>query len=131
MVFVCLLGGFVLFPGDVEQAAERVLAQEVSHVAWIKSPHHGSRTSSSLDLLRALSPRGVVVSCGPENRFGHPAPEVLRRYRGLSVHRTDSGSIQLWSNGRKERIRRWMPSGRWSPWSDATGTHSSRSSSGR
>ncbi len=117
----------VLFPGDVEEDAERVLAQKVPHLAWIKSPHHGSRTSSSVELLQALSPRGVIVSCGPENRFGHPAPEVMARYRGLSVYRTDSGSVQLWSNGRREQVRRWTPAGRWTAWSDATGTGLSRS----
>ncbi|WP_291010539.1 hypothetical protein [Hydrogenophaga sp.] len=45
------------------------------------APHHGSRSSSSPVLLNTLKLRWVLVQSGYRNRFGHPAPEVLARYR--------------------------------------------------
>jgi competence protein ComEC len=55
------------------------------------APHHGSGSSSSPAFLAAVAPRAVVIPVGHRNRYGHPAPEVLARYRqaGLSVWRTD------------------------------------------
>jgi competence protein ComEC len=48
-------------------------------------PHHGSKTSSSADYLRALHPRFAIASAGYRNRFGHPAPVVVARYRQLGI----------------------------------------------
>jgi competence protein ComEC len=49
------------------------------------APHHGSRTSSSSALIEAVRPRIVLVQAGYRNRFGHPAAEVVERYRGHGV----------------------------------------------
>ena len=43
--------------------------------------HHGSRTSSSEAFVTATNPRQVIISAGRDNRFGHPAAEVVRRFR--------------------------------------------------
>jgi competence protein ComEC len=85
-----------LFPGDLEADGEGELAgrpalgQDVS-AAVLKVPHHGSRTSSSDDLLDAVRPRLAVISLGWRNQFHFPAPEVLARYaaRGIRTLRTD------------------------------------------
>lgn len=69
-----------LFLGDVGAATERELA--VPRVHALKVGHHGSRYSTSEELLRAARPRVAVVSVG-ENRYGHPHPAVLER---LSAH---------------------------------------------
>jgi competence protein ComEC len=83
-----------LFTGDIEAHAETALtASGVSLRADVlKVPHHGSRTSSSDALLRAVSPSLAVVSAGAVNRFGHPHAEVLQRLRARIPHVVDLGS---------------------------------------
>jgi competence protein ComEC len=73
----------------------------------LKVAHHGSRTSSSAALLEAWRPQMAVISCGRGNRFGHPAPEVLRRLEaiGATVMRTDlDGQITIETDGRSLRM---------------------------
>jgi competence protein ComEC len=63
-----------------------------------KSSHHGSKTANSLEFLRAVHPRWLVVSVGAFNKFGHPSPEVLDRVKqlGILVRRTDKeGTIMV------------------------------------
>ncbi len=45
----------------------------------LKLGHHGSKTSSSVLFLQAVSPSEVVVSAGRDNRYGHPHKEVMNR----------------------------------------------------
>jgi competence protein ComEC len=98
-----------LLTGDIEQAAERALAFPPCVI--LKVPHHGSKTSTSPELLRSARPRIAVVSAGQRNRFGHPHPDVLDRLQmsGLRVLRTDQeGTIRLLTDGR----RIWLRQGR-------------------
>jgi competence protein ComEC len=96
-------GRAVLFPGDLEADGEgelvgrRALGQAVS-ADILKVPHHGSRTSSSDELIDAVHPTFAVISLGWRNRFHFPAAEVLERYaeRGTTVLRTDrDGAITV------------------------------------
>ncbi|MCB9666662.1 MAG: DNA internalization-related competence protein ComEC/Rec2 [Myxococcales bacterium] len=75
-----------LMTGDIEQAAERGLIARYPQLFTdvLKVPHHGSRTSSSTALLRAVRPKLAVISAGKYNRFGHPHPEVLKRLSGFA-----------------------------------------------
>lgn len=100
---------FVL-PGDIGAEVESRLAGVLPPAARrvLKAPHHGSRTSSSAALLAALDPTVAIVSAGRENRFGHPAPAVVRRYEeaGAVIHRTGrAGAIEVCSDGEDIRIR--------------------------
>ncbi|MEA3292555.1 MAG: DNA internalization-related competence protein ComEC/Rec2 [Pseudomonadota bacterium] len=79
--------GSVLLTGDIERAAEyRMLRREAPlDVDLLLVPHHGSKTSSQPRFLDAVSPRLAVVSSGYRNRFNHPNPTVMRRYRERDI----------------------------------------------
>ena len=105
-------GERLLLPGDMEAGAERAwLAQaEEPRLDWLQSPHHGSRSSSSEAFISATAPRGVLISRGRHNGFGHPHPQVLERYRrhGLVIHDTAQDGalrLRLGSHGPAEGLR--------------------------
>ena len=93
-------GERLLLAGDIDADAERALMDSGFDVRadWLQSPHHGSRTSSSTRFLRAVAPRGVLISRGRNNTFGHPHPQVIARYRwfGIDIHdNAELGAIGL------------------------------------
>ena len=99
-----------LLPGDIEAIVEEQLVRDGQPLASMvfKVPHHGADTSSSAGFLDAVAPRLAVISVGADNRFGHPAPEVLQRLgeRGITVLRTDErGSVEMISDGEKVWVR--------------------------
>lgn len=93
-------GERLLLAGDMEAAAERAWLESVdaARIDWLQSPHHGSRSSSTEPFIRAIAPRGVMISRGRHNGFGHPHPQVIERYRrhGVAVHDTAlQGALRL------------------------------------
>jgi competence protein ComEC len=86
-------GRSAVLTGDVGSATESALAARgsVPPVDLLKVAHHGSRTSTTPRFVDAARPRVALLSCGRENRFGHPAAETLAtlRSRGVPVFRTD------------------------------------------
>lgn len=94
----------VLLTGDAEAAAEQTMLAGLwpLRADVLKVGHHGSAGSTSADFLRAVAPSLAVISVGADNRFGHPAPELLQRLGGIMVLRTDErGRIELVSDGMK------------------------------
>jgi competence protein ComEC len=93
--------GVVLLPADVERRGERFLldtrgAELMADV--LLAPHQGSRTSSSGEFVEKVNPQIVIFPVGYRNRFGHPHPDVLARYKaiGARIYRTDrDGAITL------------------------------------
>jgi len=83
----------MLFTGDAERDAEAAMLARPGALAAtvLKVPHHGSRTSSATAFVARVGPALGVMSLGAENRFGHPAPDVVARYAaaGVAVARTD------------------------------------------
>ena len=94
----------IVLTGDIGRDAEQAIAPlfSTAGIRVLKVPHHGSRTSSSQPFLDALAPRVAIVSAGRSNTFGHPAPDVLQRYRdiGAEIFRTDQdGAIEVATDG--------------------------------
>jgi competence protein ComEC len=76
-------------PADSEERfVHRILSSEVE---VLKVGHHGSSTSTTEGLLDRARPELALISAGRRNRFGHPAPDVVRRLLGMGVelYRTD------------------------------------------
>jgi competence protein ComEC len=94
-------GWRLLVPGDIEAAREAELLAHPRLAAGVDTliaPHHGSRTSSTEAFLDRLQPRRVVVSSGFRNRFNHPHPLIVQRYRvrGAEVLNTaETGAVTL------------------------------------
>ena len=107
-----------LLAGDIEAAQERSLARAgaLTPVQWLLVPHHGSRTSSSTAMVQALAPRWAMVQAGYRSRYGHPVPEVVRRYEahGAGVVQSARCGAAHWRSSdpvhlvcERERARRY------------------------
>ena len=89
----------ILITGDVREATERKLvnAKDLSDTDILVVGHHGSKYSTSEELLDEADPELAVISVG-YNNYGHPADEVLDRLteHGITIYRTDeSGRIVI------------------------------------
>lgn len=90
----------VLLTGDIEARTEKFLAlqygkQLASDILVV--PHHGSKTSSTEEFVRAVNPKTAVFSYGFLNRFHHPSDKVVQRYRNLHIktrNTVDEGAIR-------------------------------------
>jgi len=94
-----------LFTGDIEREAEAslLMAGASLNASVVKVPHHGSRTSSTEEFVRAVNPRLAVIPIGNRSMFGHPHPEVVERWRatGAEVMTTGlKGTVFVVSDGR-------------------------------
>ncbi len=95
----------LLFTGDLPIKSEQELLATGQNVQTdvLKVGHHGSKYSSSLEFLAAVSPKLAVISCGANNRYGHPHQEVLSNLQefAINVKRTDQlGDIKVVSDGK-------------------------------
>lgn len=93
-----------LLTGDIEAPAEEALTPfaESLRADVVKIAHHGSKTSSTMAFIAAASPNYAVISVGQTSIFGHPNPEVVKRWQesGAQVLRTgNSGTITFSTNG--------------------------------
>ncbi len=105
-------GASVLFTADIERDVERRLLARGAPLAAdiLVAPHHGSRTSSTPEFIAAVHPEATLFSVGYRNRFGHPAADVVARYRaaGSRIVRTDeSGAILLVLGPHGWTLERW------------------------
>lgn len=93
--------GSMLLTGDIEKDSEKYLLE--ANLEKLKSdvmtvPHHGSKTSSTPDFISAVAPSAVVFTAGYLNRFGHPKPVVVERYREARslLYRSDyDGALEI------------------------------------
>ena len=88
----------ILITGDRSDFGERMLLREAAlpDIDLLIAGHHGSKNSTSEELLQAVRPEVVIISVGKDNPYGHPAEELLERLEafGCAVFRTDeNGTI--------------------------------------
>lgn len=97
-----------LFMGDAEREHEFKILNDDIDCEVLKAGHHGSKTSTSEALLKAVSPEIVVIQVGEKNRYGHPYKAVLERLTAsvVKVFRTDTdGAIIIESDGRNVFVK--------------------------
>ena len=80
----------LLLTGDVEGSGEEALLEElqrrrIGQLDLLKIAHHGSRNSTTEALLQQLHPGAAIISCGSNNRYGHPHAELLNRLESAGV----------------------------------------------
>lgn len=98
----------LLLPGDISERVERRLLDQGADLkaGVLVAAHHGSRFSSSPKFLASVQPEVVVFSSGFANRFGHPAPETVKRVQttGAQIYNTASDGSLFLVLGRGELI---------------------------
>lgn len=103
----------VLLAGDIERNSEmRLVRQHPDKLptTLLVVPHHGSRSSSSLEFVAATLPDYAVFTAGYRNRFGHPREEVLQRYAdsGAELLRSDrDGAILVEMDAQDMKVERY------------------------
>lgn len=97
-----------LFTGDIYKSGEQeLIIRSNLNSNVLKVAHHGSKTSSSDEFIKRVSPEIAVIQAGKDNRYGHPHQEVLEtliKY-DITLLRTDrDGDIKIISNGSNLKI---------------------------
>lgn len=104
VVFLGRLGvGKLLLTGDLDSVGERLLLEmnPTLSAELLQVGHHGSAGSNTLKFLSQVSPKYAFVSVAAGNRYGHPAPSVVRKLNvvledSTKLYRTDlHGSISF------------------------------------
>lgn len=93
----------MLFTGDIESEGEELLTAQlrrsgIKKVDVLKVAHHGSGYSTTENFLSVLDMNMGLISCGRNNRYGHPHEDVLSRLQEVNaeVYRTDeAGAIEV------------------------------------
>lgn len=99
----------IMLTGDATLATEKIILGENSagtlKSTILKVGHHGSRTSTSEDFVKAVTPSYALISDGKDNKYGHPHLDTLNTLAQFSakIFRTDLlGTIIMKSDGKNE-----------------------------
>lgn len=90
-----------LLTGDIEKHSEKQLIElygKQLQSDLLLVPHHGSKSSSSIEFLQTVKPKYALIPVGYKNQYGHPKEYVLQRYRdiGATILRTEQdGAISF------------------------------------
>lgn len=100
-----------LFTGDMEGVGEEevtaLLEKKKITADILKVPHHGSKNSTSETFLDVLRPKAGIISCGEDNRYGHPHRELLQRLEEKEVQILDTpscGAVFVESDGKTTEL---------------------------
>ena len=91
----------ILFTGDIEEIAEKKILEENKNTlksTILKVAHHGSKTSTTSEFLKAVNPQYALIGVGKNNKFGHPSENTLRKLKekNIRIYRTDElGEITI------------------------------------
>lgn len=102
---ICYKDSIFIFTGDAECLSEDEILDKYKNLQCdvLKLGHHGSSTSTSDNFLDQLSPKIAIISCGKNNRYGHPSKKTIKKLkkRKIRTYRTDiDGTIILTSDGK-------------------------------
>lgn len=104
----------MFFAGDVEKDVEKAILKSTDNKKLnsdiLKVAHHGSISSSSENIIKAVTPKEAVISVG-NNDYGHPDGKILKRLNkyNIKVWRTDQkGAIIIKTDGHKYNIRGYL-----------------------
>ena len=115
----------MLLTGDLEKSGEDWLVEQARPAVEQPQPaaqnplrctildagHHGASNATGEALLDLAQPELVLNSCGKNNRYGHPAPETLKRLeeRGIRWYSTaEVGAIQVQVGKKKVKIKQYI-----------------------
>lgn len=113
---VCIMFDFgntsMLFTGDALEQSENQMLKNYSasklKADFFQAGHHGASNANTVEFMRAVSPKIVAVSCGADNKYGHPTEEALAAYAevGAMVYRTDELGTLIFVTDGKEIVKR-------------------------
>lgn len=112
----------ILLTGDLEGEGEQYLTGRLQNEdAWgeikmlpiriLKVAHHGSRGSTSADLLESYDPSLALISAGEGNSYGHPHKELLERLSAREIPAfctTDSGALTVHIGRHGIRLEKYL-----------------------
>lgn len=103
----------MLFTGDLGMEGEKMLIKSgiSDKVNVLKTGHHGANNSSSAEFLKVLLPEVSIISCGVNNRYGHPGQDALKRLKNIAsdIYVTkDTGEIDIHVNERGFKVETFL-----------------------
>ena len=82
----------------------------LNNIDVLKVGHHGSKTSTGSNFIKALNPKFSIISVGRNNRYNHPHQEVLNNLKNTQIYRTDEdGTIMFKIKKEKFKIKTYSP----------------------
>ena len=107
----------VLLTGDVEADGEQAAAEKLrgtvgfSGIDIYKAAHHGSKYSNTQELISLAEPKVAIISCGEDNRYGHPHEEAVENFEqmGSDIRITkDTGAIFVKIKNGKYKVENYI-----------------------
>lgn len=109
-------GARILFTGDLEAEGEREIVEKygslIANLSLLKVGHHGSKSSSSEAFLETVNPAVSIFSTGKDNRYGHPAAEVVNRFADLglkTLNTAEHGTLEFTFSDGEMRLDTMRP----------------------
>ena len=106
-----------LFTGDLEKDGEEDMLRKyegMRNIGILKAGHHGSKTSSTAELINKVNPKLTIFSAGKNNRYGHPHKEILDRFKEKklpTLTTSDVGSVHIRFHKKDMTIRTTLEKG--------------------